>query len=63
MTSSMEVVGDIVTKLNGEPVTGFQSLRTLLFVHQAGETVTVGILRNGEAREFKVVLQKRPTAR
>lgn len=54
--------GDVVTKLNGEPVTGFLPMRNLLRQHRAGETVTLSVLRDGEPLDVKVVLQKRPAS-
>jgi putative serine protease PepD len=55
--------GDIVTNLDGEAMTGSRQLVSALRLHRVGDTVTVGILRDGEAIEIKVVLEKRPASR
>jgi len=55
--------GDIITKLDEEPVTAFPRLVTAVRRHRVGDVVTVEILRNGESFDIKVVLEKRPASR
>ena len=51
---------DIITKLNGQKVSNSAELRSKLFEHSVGETVTLTVLVRGEEKEFKVTLQERP---
>ena len=52
------IVGDIVTELAGEAITGPDSLRTALS-KRAGETATVVLLRGGTRTEIEVVIGSR----
>jgi S1-C subfamily serine protease len=54
------VLGDIVTAWNGEPVPGPRELIRKLGPDSAGATVTLGVLRGGEAREFAIVIGENP---
>ncbi len=46
--------GDVVTAVDGKPVTGPTSLTSLIATHPAGSTLTVTIIRNGQRRQVQV---------
>jgi PDZ domain-containing protein len=46
--------GDVITAVDGTPVTGPSSLTGLISAHQAGSTLTVTIQRNGQVRQVRV---------
>lgn len=50
------LVGDRVLSLNGAPVTGMPELAGLVLANQAGDTVVLEIIRDGEPIEVSVVL-------
>jgi S1-C subfamily serine protease len=50
---------DVITKLDGQAIEDVQGLRDLLQQHQAGDVVTLTILRNGEEMEVQVTLAER----
>ncbi len=50
------LVGDRVLSLNGAPVTGFFELAGLVVANQAGDTVTLELIRDGESLTVDVVL-------
>ena len=50
------VVGDVIVALNGKPIASFDELLNALEQHQAGETVTLLILRGDKRREQPVRL-------
>jgi membrane protease YdiL (CAAX protease family) len=52
--------GDVITELDGEPVSGFAQLSEAVRRHQIGDRVAVGINRKGERLKLEVVLSKRP---
>jgi S1-C subfamily serine protease len=49
-------IGDVVVSLNDQAVTGIDDLSALVRSYQAGETVVVGIIRDGEPMELGVTL-------
>jgi membrane protease YdiL (CAAX protease family) len=49
-------VDDVITSLDGQPVTSFRDLKELLRNKDVGDRVGIGILRNGQAQTLKVVL-------
>ncbi|MBC6950377.1 PDZ domain-containing protein [candidate division KSB1 bacterium] len=51
-------LGDIITGINGKPVTNFDELGTELERYQIGEVVTVNILRGDRETSVKVRLQE-----
>ncbi|HEV2418509.1 MAG TPA: Do family serine endopeptidase [Terriglobia bacterium] len=53
--------GDVVRTLNGENIAGPGQLTADVINLNPGETVTLGILRNGKHMDIKVVLGERPT--
>lgn len=50
--------GDIITRLDGEEITGYDSLRTAVKRHSAGDTVEVEIYRADERRVLSVTLDE-----
>jgi S1-C subfamily serine protease len=50
---------DVITALDGEAVSDVQALREMLQQHQAGDEVTLTILRNGDELQVKVTLAER----
>ena len=50
---------DVITALDGQTVEDVQGLRQLIQQHQAGEEVTLTILRNGDEMQVKVTLADR----
>ena len=50
------VAGDIIVALNGKPIATFDELLTALEQHQAGDTVTLSILRGDKKLELTVRL-------
>lgn len=58
-TSGLEV-GDVITALDDEHVDARNSLIDLLFAHEAGDTVSVTVDRDGAAQTFDVTLGERP---
>ncbi|MGB3725588.1 MAG: PDZ domain-containing protein, partial [Glaciecola sp.] len=48
--------GDIITKINGNDLTGFNELRAKVGSLVAGTKVTLTIVRNGEVKEIDVTL-------
>ena len=52
--------GDIVTEIDGRPVTSPGQVRAALFRKQAGETVALTVRRGGEVREITLTLKPQP---
>lgn len=52
-------VDDIITKLDDKPVTGFDSLATLVRSHKPGDRVQVELLRDGKTLKKTITLAKR----
>ena len=52
--------GDIITRVNGEPVDGEHPLDAILSQHSPDETVSVDILRDGQTITLSVTLATRP---
>jgi PDZ domain-containing protein len=46
--------GDVITAVDGKPVTGPTGLQQLIYAHPAGSTLTVTIVRNGQTRQVMV---------
>lgn len=51
--------GDILTSLAGQEINADQPFINLLYEHEPGETVTLGVLRNGEGIELQIELGSR----
>ena len=54
------VGGDVITAIDGEPVTQFEELRAVLLQSEPGQEVTLTILRGDEELEVEVTLGERP---
>ncbi|HWV38434.1 MAG TPA: Do family serine endopeptidase [Vulgatibacter sp.] len=54
--------GDAVVTLNGNPVKGASELSREVAQSRPGDTVTLGILRDGRQQEVKVTLGERPSS-
>ena len=52
-------VDDVITALDGKAIENVEELRALLQEHQAGDEVTLSILRDGEQMEITVTLAER----
>ena len=52
--------GDVITELDGQPITGPNDLRLRVGALTPGTTVHLKILRNGEARDIKLTLGEAP---
>ncbi|MEM9655590.1 MAG: trypsin-like peptidase domain-containing protein [Actinomycetota bacterium] len=50
------LVGDRVLTFNGAPITEFLELAGLVLANQAGDVVTMGVIRDGELIEIQVTL-------
>ena len=46
--------GDVITKVDGQPVTSQGGLTRLVYAHPAGSTLTLTIIRDGQSREVQV---------
>jgi membrane protease YdiL (CAAX protease family) len=55
--------GDEITVFGKYAVRGSDELRRAVLLYQAGDTVTIGIIRNGAQIELRAVLQKRSQAK
>lgn len=49
--------GDVLQQINGEPIADADSLRTMLYGMQAGDTAELTVLRNNEQITLSVVLE------
>jgi S1-C subfamily serine protease len=59
-TSAGVQVGDVITKINGVAVTDAQDLLTVLAADKPGDTVTLGLDRNGSSLSIQVQLGELP---
>ncbi|HMH39547.1 MAG TPA: PDZ domain-containing protein [Streptosporangiaceae bacterium] len=46
--------GDVITKVDGQPVTSQGGLTRLIYAHPAGSTLTLTIIRDGQSRQVQV---------
>jgi 2-alkenal reductase len=59
----VEVGGDVVIAIDGQPVSSFDDLLIYITLNtQPGQVVTLIILRGGQQREVEVELEERPTS-
>ncbi len=57
----LEVGGDVITAIDGQPVSTFDDLLIYIALESApGQEVTLSVLREGEALEIQVTLEGRP---
>jgi len=60
--TTIKVGGDIIVSVDGRPVVTFDDLLDYISNEtEVGQTITLGILRNGELSEVRVTLAPRPT--
>ncbi len=52
----VQIGGDVITAVEGQSITTIQELRDELSNHDAGERITLTIIRDGETMELEVVL-------
>ena len=57
---SMPADGDIITRVNGEPVQEPRQIQRRVFAHSSGDTVTLTVLRDGREMEVDVELREIP---
>ncbi len=58
---SVEIGGDVITVVNGQPVNTFDDLLVYLSLQTSpGQEITLSILRNGQYQDVKVTLGTRP---
>jgi S1-C subfamily serine protease len=55
--------GDVVVAIGGKDIADLQAMTDALRAHKPGETVTVGVLRDGVARTLNVTLGDRAALR
>ncbi len=48
--------GDVITAVNGEPISGSEALVAIIRGHRPGDTVTLSVLSNGKQQQVKVTL-------
>ena len=56
------VGGDVIVAWEGQPVTQMEELRALVGESEAGQEVTLTVLRDGEQLRVPVTLEARPTS-
>lgn len=54
--------GDIITAIDGQPVTRFDGLVAKLADYRPGDTITLSVVRDGQTQEIAVTLGERPTS-
>ena len=53
-------VNDLITKINGTPVTSYDQLISVIARYTPGQTVTLTIVRDGQTKQVKVTFANRP---
>lgn len=51
-------VGDIITKIDGKAIATTDDVVTVKNAHKIGDTIKVTVYRNGETKEFSLILQE-----
>jgi len=60
---SVDVGGDVVTAINGQPIFSFDDLLIYVALNTSpGQEITLTILRNGASQDVKVKLEPRPSS-
>ena len=52
--------GDIITEIEGQPVTNASQLRRVVAAFAPGQTITIKVFRNGDTKNFEVTLVEQP---
>jgi serine protease Do len=61
--SPVQVGGDVIVSIDGQPINNFDDVVSYLFLNtQIGQTIKLGILRNGNPMTVSVVLGSRPSS-
>lgn len=55
--------GDVITRIDGQNIKGFEALADAVTQHKVGDKVTLGVRRDGSDREISVTLGTRPRDR
>jgi serine protease Do len=56
-----QIGGDIITSIDGHPVKVFDDMLGYVFIYtRPGDTLTLTVLRDGQAQEIKVTVEARP---
>jgi putative serine protease PepD len=56
----IRVGGDVITKLDGQPLTSMQQLAVAIAQKQPGDKITLTVIRNGSPQDITVTLGNRP---
>ncbi|HHY81594.1 MAG TPA: PDZ domain-containing protein [Clostridiales bacterium] len=56
-------VDDIITKVDGKPVTKMLELRIAVYSNHVGDTIKMNVMRDGKEMEFDVKLEEAPTSK
>ncbi|HET8592168.1 MAG TPA: PDZ domain-containing protein, partial [Solirubrobacterales bacterium] len=59
---SFPIGGDIITKVDGKPITGMDDVISAVNAKKPGEEVQLTVLSGGEQRDVTVRLGERPTS-
>jgi S1-C subfamily serine protease len=54
--------GDVITAIDGKPITGMEDLISVVNAKQPGDTVTLTVLRDGSSNDIDVKLADRPAS-
>jgi S1-C subfamily serine protease len=60
--SLVKVGGDVITKVNGRPITRENDFSEQITRYRAGDTITLELYRGGQRREARVTLGERPAS-
>ena len=52
--------GDVITRIDGSPITKMWEMRKAVYSHKVGEEMTLSIHRNGLDQEAAVALEAKP---
>ncbi len=58
----MKAGGDVITAVDGKPITGMEDLISAVNAKQPGDSVTLTVLRDGSSKEVTVKLADRPAS-
>ncbi len=60
--SAFDTGGDVIVSIDGQPIEQAQDLGLFIGLLEPGETVDLGVIRDGKEATVKVKLEERPTA-
>jgi S1-C subfamily serine protease len=61
-TSLVKLGGDVITKVNGRPLTRQDDFSSRITHFQPGQTINLEVWRGGERRNVSVTLAERPSS-